>query len=391
MYDIVMRDLSSYPTSIASSANDPFLLSTKTIFKYKKIITYQEQMIPLFFCLPNRGTPVTTSPLIYYGEPHVKEWLPETHKLLASLTPWCRKLMIDMINHLWSGAVGGSSQLTDYLQGRRRYSSDSRKAVIMYLTRALNRYRANTSVRAQYEANQRGAFDRLIPIDGWNPVGKTYGLPAPANPHAFRDRALPAMNSIVSGSFLTGWTTQLDASSPLLGITKAIIRYGYAGFEHKGLRDSVNTVMRTRAETDFNFSPYYSVMHGITSLYCVMVRATEYEKIVKSCILGKLEGMELPKGAIELWEQKGVKELLGPREFKIYKEEVYALVRNTHGCPVRTFDNLTQELFDLPKPVDVTDYDRQASIALSRGTIILSESAHGSLRQSKYERAHILR
>jgi hypothetical protein len=107
-----------------------------------------------------------------------------------------------------------------------------------------------------------------------------------------------------------------------------------------------------RQGSNYALFPSRSVLDGVQSHFCVMVKAKHFEKLTFAVWVGQdLEELEIPRGDFELWEDVRFSQLLDSHKNakKIYSQEVRALVRNQLKCPVRTFPNLTEALFDVKK------------------------------------------
>jgi hypothetical protein len=97
------------------------------------------------------------------------------------------------------------------------------------------------------------------------------------------------------------------------------------------------------------YGQQFSLLNGAESQFCVVIKEKyRLELMMNLWVYGSMG--ELPKGSIQLWESKGLKDHL-QSDYKFYQSNIQSIVRNSLKSSVRVFDNLDAQLFDIAQPV----------------------------------------
>lgn len=100
---------------------------------------------------------------------------------------------------------------------------------------------------------------------------------------------------------------------------------------------------------NFSFSGNPNVAAGVTSLYCVVVKAKHRPLIWRTLYMGEGNSlMEIPKGDLQLWQDENIKDLMSGPMYDLYLSLIYNVIRHDLQCPVRSFSKLSKVLFDVP-------------------------------------------
>lgn len=124
------------------------------------------------------------------------------------------------------------------------------------------------------------------------------------------------------------------------------------------------------------YSGSATLLNGVTSLFCVMIKEKYRLDVMLNLWINGTMG-ELPKGSIELWEYKGLRDYMGTH-YKHYQKTVQAIVRNTLRSPVRVFDDLDAQLFDIKKTEfnSPAEIEAEAELVLKRAQTVTTTFSH---------------
>lgn len=107
-----------------------------------------------------------------------------------------------------------------------------------------------------------------------------------------------------------------------------------------------------------------SLFNGVSSMFCVMIKEKHRLDVMLNLWTTGTLG-ELPKGSIELWESKDLRSYLGT-DYKHYQRTIQSIVRNGHKSPVRVFDDLDAQLFDIKK----VEFNSPAEIEVEANAVL---------------------
>lgn len=363
-------------------------------FNHVGRMSSKDEFIPIFACTPPYRQEAVQH--LSYNYEWTKHGFPRTHAALEKLKSLNQLAMKIALRNNYM-----TSQSLDYF-GRSCTISNSRAELLGRILHELDHdpfRKLNYSPKKAFSTIILNVKDRIRGrnlFDDYSVYIRNYMYPEPVAtpfyyglPHvhvfALDDENIHFSNEgflvdvaervfdkvICDDRYNSYFINRVEGSNWITGITvrgeqeMVFTRYGYLGVSEETANfDYLQQVNGSRPYQGLSPEQQYK-MHtmklGIISLFCVMIKG-KYRKIVRDmAILGKLDELELPKNAVELWEDERLEKLLNPYALQQYRDNIYSLARNHKQISVRKFPNLHKALFN------VMDVDASNPLKVRKG------------------------
>lgn len=423
MYAAVEHDLKYSPHRDVNSGI-PYGTTAFTYlcnFRYRKRVTSPDQFVPIWTCLPRPSrtvvaqhrdfqcfhlglTPALAEFIKKYPSWVVNVIVSQFNSMLTSYSGTDLFSLLQGIGNTVRGYAGYASPIPFKEEHLRLGISASGgfSRGVGYLQKT---YGTFSATKASIVTMLMNFLEKFIPFNVPDQVIDQqmfspwfYHLYNPANPDSIKQQDGFGSNGVIGKTQSHGHVRSLQTlDKQRVRYVPFLLRYGYAGIMGEGIPDLDQQVwpfiqQGNNMDSRARFSPFVSSLNGVTSLFCLMVKAGERQKIMLAALTGGLDELELSKGSMELWEQAGIRELFGrcyENEYKRYREVYYAPVRNIHKSPIRTFENLTQQLFEYDTSnIGFDEIDEQAKLAIVKAGNLLNTIRSTSVYSSKLLETH---